>query len=27
MRVLRAFDLSLISRYFPAYEREIAGRL
>ena len=25
--ILRSFDLTLISRYFPAYEREIAGRL
>ena len=25
--ILRSFDLTVISRYFPAYEREIAGRL
>ncbi|HUT19067.1 MAG TPA: hypothetical protein VM366_07895 [Anaerolineae bacterium] len=25
--ILRSFNLTLISRYFPAYEREIAGRL
>jgi hypothetical protein len=25
--ILRSFDLTLISRYFPAYEREIAARL
>jgi hypothetical protein len=26
-RILRAFDLTIISRSFPACEREIAGRL
>jgi hypothetical protein len=25
--ILRSFDLTVISRYFPEYEREIAGRL
>lgn len=25
--ILRAFDLTVISRYFPSYEREIARRL
>ena len=25
--ILRSFDLTLISRYFPEYEREIARRL
>lgn len=25
--ILRSFDLTVIGRYFPAYEREIAGRL
>lgn len=25
--IQRAFDLPLISRYFPAYDREIRGRL
>ena len=25
--ILRSFDLTVISRYFPSYEREIAGRL
>ena len=25
--ILRSFDLTVISRYFPAYERQIAGRL
>jgi len=25
--ILRSFDLTMISRYFPAYERDIAGRL
>jgi hypothetical protein len=25
--ILRSFDLTLIGRYFPAYDREIAGRL
>ncbi|GAB4540808.1 MAG: hypothetical protein Kow0063_31020 [Anaerolineae bacterium] len=25
--ILRTFDLSVISRYFPEYEREITGRL
>ena len=25
--ILRSFDLTVISRYFPSYEREIANRL
>jgi hypothetical protein len=25
--ILRSFDLTVISRYFPGYEREIANRL
>jgi hypothetical protein len=25
--ILRAFDLAVIGRYYPAYEREIGGRL
>jgi hypothetical protein len=25
--ILRSFDLTVIGRYFPEYEREIAGRL
>ena len=25
--ILRSFDLTLINRYFPEYEREIGGRL
>jgi hypothetical protein len=25
--ILRSFDLTVIGRYYPAYEREIAGRL
>ena len=25
--ILRSFDITVISRYFPEYEREIAGRL
>jgi hypothetical protein len=25
--ILRSFDLTVISRYFPSYEREIASRL
>ena len=25
--ILRSFDLTVISRYFPVYERQIAGRL
>jgi hypothetical protein len=25
--ILRSFDLTVIGRYFPAYERQIAGRL